>query len=90
MSSLSTGESLVINFLDVATEHYCAEVNLTRVSLISNEYFGDIGGAVYIQFGTGVYENFIKFEECNLYNNTSGRGAASYIQDNFTIDKSML
>ena len=73
--------SLYIVFLDATTvSNYSVEINLTRVNLMSNTFLGDVGGAIYIQYGAGVSHNYLAIEECEFFNNTSHLGAALYIQ----------
>ena len=84
--SISTGHeygdsaSLYIGFLYNYKNHD-VQINMTRVRLMSNTYLGDIGGAVYIQYGYSISENHLIFEECEFFNNTAHRGAALYIEN---------
>ena len=84
-STTGDGGILFIHFVDSNTKYY-AIVNLTRVSLISNEYLGDKEGAIYLWFGGNLYINSdVTLQECDFSNNTSyGRGAAICI-DNDSI-----
>ncbi|XP_065891108.1 uncharacterized protein [Dysidea avara] len=55
-------------------------LNLTRVSMQSNNYAGDTGGVVYVQFNSGVDTLYLCISECYFSNNSSpGVGAALYI-----------
>ena len=84
--SISTGHehgdsaSLYIVFL-YSYKNYDVQINMTRVRLMSNTYLGDIGGAVYIQYGYSISKSDLIFEECEFFNNTAHRGAALYIEN---------
>ena len=74
---------LIFRFVDTGaiTNSYTAEVNLTRVSVMSNKCLGYDGGTVSIQHGAYDHSDSIWFIECEFFNNTSSRGAAVYIDN---------
>ena len=73
--------SLFIAFL-YAQDEFDIDINMTRVRLISNTYLGGVGGAVYIQYSVKISsQNYLIFEECDFFNNTSHRGSALYIEN---------
>ena len=88
MSGLpGTGGIVQLTFQNVLTNYYKAVVNMNKVRLISNQYLGDLGGAVYVRFAISGTENVIMFTECEFINNTASRGAAFYIDNNYSNEK---
>ena len=81
----SGGGNLLISFCGdfFQIDHYITAINLTRVSLISNQYLGDLGGAIYIEYRISNHQSSVTFEDCKFYNNTSIRGAAFSIINNY-------
>ena len=81
ISAAINSASLYIRFLQ-SYDEFDVNINMTRVRLLSNKYLGDIGGAVYIHYSAKItQQNFLIFEECDFFNNTSHRGAALYIEN---------
>ena len=79
------GGNLLISFFDdiLPIYNYKTMINLTRVSVISNQYLGDLGGAIYIEYNFYNHQSSITFQDCEFYNNTSIRGAAFCIMNNY-------
>ena len=79
------GGNVLISFLDdlLPVNYYKTVINLTRVSVISNQYLGDLGGTVYIEYSILNHLSSVTFQDCEFYNNTSIRGSAFCIINNY-------
>ena len=79
------GGNVLISFLDdlLPVNYYKTVINLTRVSVISNQYLGDLGGTVYIEYSILNHLSSVTFQDCEFYNNTSNRGSAFCIINNY-------
>ena len=62
---------------------FCSCHCLSRVSVISNQYLGDLGGAVYIKYSILNHLSSVTFQDREFYNNTSICGSAFCIINNY-------